>query len=105
MKQSGVSNPGLLQSRRLSSAGHFGPAPPPLNDADVERMVESTQDFTGADLKRTFEDGKALYAFDRVAGKRMKGVTDYFLTAAATVRVSKEKYAAAASRANAARHS
>jgi len=80
-------------------------APPPLHEANVAPIVESTDGFTGADLKRVVEDGKALYAFDRVAGNGLKAMTDYYLAAAEKVRASKEKYAEAESRANASRPS
>ena len=75
---------------------------PPLNEADVDRIVASTKEFTGADLKRTVEDGKALYAFDRVSGKPVTDITGYYCAAAESVRTSKQKYAEAAARANAA---
>jgi len=86
-------------------AQHIGNTAAPLNEANIERIIESTEHFTGADLKRTVEDGKALYAFDRVSEIEMKEVTEYFLAAAVTVRESKEKYAEAEMRANASRHS
>ncbi len=80
---------------------HIGAAPDPLNQANVARVAESSDQFTGADLKRTVEDGKALYAFDRAARCRMKPVTDYFLAAVEAVRAGKQKYAEAEARANA----
>jgi AAA+ superfamily predicted ATPase len=84
---------------------HIGATPTPLSEANVERIVESTDGFTGADLKRTVEDAKALYAFDRVAGSGVKDATEYYLAAAQTVRASKEKYLEAEARANASRPS
>jgi ATP-dependent 26S proteasome regulatory subunit len=75
--------------------------PTPLNEANVERIVELTDGFSGADLKRTIEDGKALYAYDRVAGTDGKPITGYFRAAAEAVRVSKKKYAEAEARASA----
>lgn len=48
---------------------------------------------------------KALYAFDRVGGKEIGDVTEYYLRATKTVRASKEKYAQAEARANANRPS
>ena len=89
-------------ARRSILQQHVLRAPPPLDGADVDRIVASTDGFTGADLKRTVEDGKALYAFDRVAGKVVEDLTDYYHLAAESVRSGKEKYADAASRANAA---
>ena len=77
-------------------------APKPLNEVDSKQVVAVTEGFTGADLKRTFEDGKALYAFDLVSKKEVKSITDYFIDAAENVQNTKECYAEAASRANAA---
>jgi transitional endoplasmic reticulum ATPase len=81
----------------------IGALPAPLNHADVDRLVEASDGFTGADLKRTVEDAKALYAFDRLAGAAIKEMTTYYLAAAETVRASKERYARAEARANATR--
>jgi AAA+ superfamily predicted ATPase len=88
---------GLILQQRINAL------PAPLNRADVGRLVEASDGFTGADLKRTVEDAKALYAFDRLAGARTKSTTDYCLAAAETVRGSKQRYAEAESRANATR--
>ncbi|HZL90648.1 MAG TPA: ATP-binding protein [Pirellulaceae bacterium] len=84
---------------------HFAAAPPPLDDADVAALVEMTDGFTGADLKRLVEDGKAQFAFDLVAKNMPQPVTDYFVAAAEAVRASKERYAQAELRANANRPS
>lgn len=89
-------------ARRAILQQHIRMAPPPLNEVDVQQIVSSTDGFTGADLKRTVEDGKALYAFDRVSGKVAADVTDYYRSAAELVRTSKQKYTEAVSRANAA---
>jgi ATP-dependent 26S proteasome regulatory subunit len=78
-------------------------APPPLRDADAPRLVEATEGFTGADLKRLVEDGKALYAFDRAAGNGVSPITEYLLAAADSVRSSKKRYADAEARTNALR--
>jgi len=80
---------------------HLRAAPSPLDQASIPQIVEATSEFTGADLKRTFEDGKALYAFDLVSGATLKPITQYFVDAALAVRASKEKYAEAEARANA----
>src|SRR6185503_3515863 len=69
-------------------AQHLAAVPQPLCSAATARLVESTDGFTGADLKRTVEDGKALYAFDLVAQRGLKPPTDYFLAAVEAVRAS-----------------
>ncbi len=76
--------------------------PPPLDQADVPQIAAATGGFTGADLKRLVEDGKALYAIDRVAGQDGRSMTDHCLAAAQAVRASKDKYEQAVARANAA---
>ncbi|HZN32802.1 MAG TPA: AAA family ATPase [Pirellulaceae bacterium] len=82
-------------------AQHLAVAPTPLDQADIEQLAAATGGFTGADLKRTVEDGKALYAFDLVAGSAIRPITEYFLAAAEAVQASKSRYAEAEARANA----
>ena len=84
---------------------HLKTAPTPLDKAVIPQLVGLTDGFTGADLKRTIEDGKALYAFDVIGRQPVKPPTEYFLAAAETVRISKQRYAAAEARANANRPS
>lgn len=84
---------------------HLAEAPGLLNQAQVQPLVKATHDFTGADIRRTLEDGKALYAFDRVSGRELKQATDYYIAAAQTIRANKEKYTEAEMRANATRSS
>lgn len=66
---------------------------------DVDRLAETTDDFTGADLKRLVEDGKNLLAYDRVQGVPARPATEYFLQAVKTVRENKQRYAEAEMRA------
>ncbi len=87
-------------ARNAILAQHINRLPAAIPKIDVEQIVDTTDGFTGADLKRTVEDGKALYAFDRVNGTSLERVTEYFLRAAEIVRLSKEKYAEAEARAN-----
>jgi transitional endoplasmic reticulum ATPase len=75
--------------------------PPVLRDVDLPQLVEATLGFTGADLKRVVEDGKALYAFDRATDRPLRAPTDYFLAAVETVRDNKARYAEAEARARA----
>jgi cytidylate kinase len=77
--------------------------PQALRGLDPERLSAATEGFTGADLKRVVDDGKALYAFDRAAGRTPRPITDYFVAAVETVRASKRKYAEAEARARAQR--
>jgi ATP-dependent 26S proteasome regulatory subunit len=90
---------GKILSRQIAAM------PAPLCEAEIARLVQCTGEFTGADLKRMAEDAKILFAFDRASGAAPTPATDYFLTAAATVRASKAKYAHAEARTSATRPS
>lgn len=69
--------------------------PQVLQSIDYEQVLEATEDFTGADLKRTVEDSKGLYAYDRASGLLIRSATDYLLEAVKNVRDNKSRYAAA----------
>src|SRR5207249_1158266 len=73
--------------------------PATVGPVDEGRLAQETDSFTGADLKRLVEDGKALLAYDRARGLPARPATDYFLEAVETVRANKEAYAEAESRA------
>lgn len=73
----------------------FSQLPAALADVDVMQLVPATEGFTGADLKRLIEDGKTLYAYDKVQGKPLRSTTDYFLSAVEIVMSNKERYAEA----------
>jgi transitional endoplasmic reticulum ATPase len=73
--------------------------PQVLQQVDMPALTTATDGFTGADLKRLVEDGKALYAYDKAKGFNLKPPTDYFLEAAAAVRNNKQRLAAAAAKA------
>ena len=69
--------------------------PAVMSDVDVAQLVAATESFTGADLKRTVQDGKALYGYDRARKLPLKSPTEYFLAAVENVQSSKAKYAEA----------
>ena len=75
--------------------------PSEVRSLEVVEIVDATAGFTGADLKRTVEDGKILYALDRARQVPPARLTDYFLQSAAETRRNKERYAAAEARASA----
>jgi ATP-dependent 26S proteasome regulatory subunit len=77
--------------------------PPAFREIDIDEIAGATDGFTGADLKRTIEDGKTLYAFDRVHAARTEAVTSYFLRAVSGVRDTKSRYAQAEDRVRPAR--
>jgi ATP-dependent 26S proteasome regulatory subunit len=73
--------------------------PPVFQSVEVDRLVEATTEFTGADLKRLVEDGKNLFAHDKVRQVPLQSSTEYFLRAVETVRDNKARYAQAEARA------
>jgi hypothetical protein len=70
-----------------------------LREVDATHLAAATGGFSGADLKRLVEDGKALFAYDRARGEQQKAPTEYFVAAIEAVRANKERYAQAEARA------
>jgi ATP-dependent 26S proteasome regulatory subunit len=73
----------------------IGELPQALRRVDMAALSSATEGFTGADLKRLVEDGKAVYAYDKSKQLELKTPTDYFLKAAEGVRENKQRFAAA----------
>lgn len=71
---------------------HIEELPKELRKVDVAALVAATENFTGADLKRLIEDGKAIYAYDKAQKVNLKEVTDYFLKAVEGVLHNKQRY-------------
>jgi ATP-dependent 26S proteasome regulatory subunit len=69
--------------------------PEAFRELHVNRLGNATDGLTGADLKRLFEDGKLLYAYDRIKKNPLREPTNYFLDAIETVRQNKQRYAEA----------
>lgn len=92
-----------FDARRKVLADHLTKLPGEFRDVVLDEVAEATSGFTGADLKRTVDDAKILYAADLVSLTPVQRITDYFLKAANATRGNKERYAAAESRANAIR--
>lgn len=69
--------------------------PPQLAEADLTRLVQATEGFTGADLKRLIEDSKTMFAYDKAQGAVLHEATEYHLRAVEAVRINKERYAQA----------
>ena len=90
------------ESARLAILGQLvATLPQVLRGLDLEQLTAAAEGFTGADLKRVIDDGKALYAFYRATGQSLQPITDYFLGAIETVRANKLRYAQAEARARA----
>ena len=68
--------------------------PEELHPVDEPRLVEATEGFTGADLKRLIEDGKAMYVYDKTRAA-LKPSTEYFLQAVESVKQNRLRYQAA----------
>lgn len=73
--------------------------PPSIGRVDIGRLATSTQNLTGADLKRLVADAKALFAFDRAKSRAPRPSTEYFLDTVELIRNQKQKYAVAEARA------
>ena len=80
------------QARTEILSEHLRSLPEELRDADVPQLIAATEGFTGADLKRTVEDGKAIYAYDKAKGVELRPTTEYFVRAVEAVRENKERY-------------
>ncbi len=87
------------QARTEILSTYLAQLPEKLREADVPQLISATEGFTGADLKRMVEDGKAIYAYDKARGTEPKPMTDYFLRAVETVKENKQHYATAAAQA------
>jgi hypothetical protein len=64
-----------------------------MGDIDVALIAAASRGLTGADLKAVVEDGKLLFAFDKVNALPLRKVEDYFLEAIKTVRANRVRYA------------
>jgi transitional endoplasmic reticulum ATPase len=69
--------------------------PAELRNVDVAALNAATDGFTGADLKRLVDDGKAIYAYDKAKQVELKAPTEYFLNAVESVRENKQRFAEA----------
>jgi transitional endoplasmic reticulum ATPase len=87
------------QARTDILSAHLKNQPQELQQVDLPRLTSATEGFTGADLKRLIEDGKAIYAYDKSRGAELMPTTDYFMRAVETVQENKQHYAAAEARA------
>jgi ATP-dependent 26S proteasome regulatory subunit len=71
---------------------HLAGLPRTVGVVDEALLARETDSFTGADLNRLVEDGKALLAYDRARGLPLRPTTEYFLEAVQTVRANKQAY-------------
>jgi ATP-dependent 26S proteasome regulatory subunit len=83
------------EARTLILERHLGELPEELRKVDVAAVVSASESFTGADLKRLVEDGKAIYAFEKSKRDQLQSPTEYFLKAVEGVRENKQRFAEA----------
>jgi transitional endoplasmic reticulum ATPase len=66
--------------------------PEPLSSADVTRIASSSRGLSGADLKAVVEDGKLLFAHDKLAAAAVRPAESYFVEAIETIRKNRRTY-------------
>jgi SpoVK/Ycf46/Vps4 family AAA+-type ATPase len=66
--------------------------PDPLGSADPQVIAFSSRGLTGADLKAVVEDGKLLFAYDKMTSNPVRAIEDYFLSAIETIRKNRRRY-------------
>ena len=71
--------------------------PAPVSSVDIAALAAASRDLTGADLKAVVEDGKLLLAHDKIKGRPLRPIEDYFLEAIATVRTNRRNFGTKAS--------
>jgi len=80
------------EARTVILTPRIADLPGELLEVDVRALTAATEGFTGADLKRLMEDGKAIYAYDKSKRIDLKSPTEYFLKAVDGVRENKQRY-------------
>jgi ATP-dependent 26S proteasome regulatory subunit len=83
------------EARQLIMAQRIAELPDELRQVDMAALTSATEGFTGADLKRLVDDGKAIYAYDKSKRHDLKPPTEYFLKAVEGVRENKQRFAEA----------
>ena len=83
------------EARAQILSDHLKNLPEELRQPDAPQLITATEGFTGADLKRLVEDGKAIYVYDKAKGAELKPTTDYFMRAVEVVKENKRHYEAA----------
>lgn len=83
------------EARRRIFAKILRGLPDEMTPIDVERLVEVTEGFTGADLGPLVDEGKNLFAFDTAQSRPAQPGMEYLLAAAESIRTNKRRYAEA----------
>jgi hypothetical protein len=66
--------------------------PHPISATDVSVLSTASHGLTGADLKAVVEDGKLLLAHDKISGKPIRPIEEYFLEAIDAVHANRRNY-------------
>jgi ATP-dependent 26S proteasome regulatory subunit len=80
---------------------HVAELPEEVRQVDINALAVATESFTGADIRRLMEDGKAMCAYDKSRRAEMGPATGYFLQAVEGVRENKKRFAEAEAQASA----
>jgi SpoVK/Ycf46/Vps4 family AAA+-type ATPase len=83
------------EARTVILTQRIAELPDELRKVDMAALKSATEGFTGADLKRLIDDGKAIYAYDKSKRVELKVPTEYFLQAIEGVRENKQRFAEA----------
>jgi ATP-dependent 26S proteasome regulatory subunit len=83
------------QARADILSSHLANLPEEIRQVDLPELIAATEGFTGADLKRMVEDGKAIYAYDRARAVEPVPTPQYFMRAIEAVKENKRHYATA----------
>lgn len=81
------------EARRRILEERLAPLPDDLREVDLPRVVQATESFTGADLKRLVEDVKALYAYDLSRQKPAQAALAYFERAIGKLVENRQRFA------------
>jgi transitional endoplasmic reticulum ATPase len=80
------------EARSQILSKHFPALPEELRPAEVAPLLAATEGFSGADLKRTVEDAKAICAYDKAQHVVLRPPLEYFLRAVEAVKENKARY-------------
>ena len=83
------------EARTVILTQRMAELPDELRKVDMAALTSATEGFTGADLKRLIDDGKAIYAYDKSKRLDLKAPTEYFLQAVEGIRENKQRFAEA----------
>ena len=81
-----------FEARIAILRARLGKLAEPVRSADTSVLAAASRGLTGADLKAVVEDGKLLFAHDKLKGKELRPIEDYFLDAIRTVRENRRSY-------------